>query len=73
MNNLIERLSNDIVLVAEGYVFELERRGFLKAGPFVPVAVIENPTAVAGLHDEFLRAGGRIKIRSQGDRLRFTL
>ena len=24
------------MLGAEGYVFELERRGYIKAGPFVP-------------------------------------
>jgi betaine-homocysteine S-methyltransferase len=60
--NLLERLNNDFVLVAEGYVFELERRGYLKAGPFVPEAVLENPEAVRGLHDEFLRAGSDVAV-----------
>jgi betaine-homocysteine S-methyltransferase len=36
-HSLIERLESGVVLVAEGYIFELERRGFLKAGPFVPI------------------------------------
>ena len=47
---LLERLKSDIVLVAEGYVFELERRGYLKAGPFVPEVVLEHPDAVKQLH-----------------------
>ena len=44
--SLIERLEKDVVLVAEGYIFELERRGYLKAGPFVPEVVLEHPEAV---------------------------
>jgi betaine-homocysteine S-methyltransferase len=60
--NFLERLNNDVVLVAEGYVFELERRGYLKAGPFVPEVVLENPAAVAELHEEFLRAGSDVVV-----------
>jgi betaine-homocysteine S-methyltransferase len=59
---LMERLQNDIVLVAEGYVFELERRGYLKAGPFVPEVVLEYPDAVRQLHNEFLRAGSDVVV-----------
>jgi betaine-homocysteine S-methyltransferase len=59
---LLERLQNDIVLVAEGYVFELERRGYLKAGPFVPEVVLDNPDAVRQLHYEFLRAGSDVVV-----------
>jgi len=33
---LLERLQEGVVLVGEGYLFELERRGYLQAGPFVP-------------------------------------
>ena len=28
-----QRLAQGVVLGAEGYVFELERRGYIKAGP----------------------------------------
>ena len=35
---ILERLKKDVVLGAEGYLFELEKRGYLKAGPFVPEA-----------------------------------
>jgi betaine-homocysteine S-methyltransferase len=58
----LDRLKNDVVLVAEGYVFELERRGYLKAGPFVPEVVLENPGAVKELHEEFLRAGSDVVV-----------
>jgi methionine synthase I (cobalamin-dependent) len=57
---LLERLKNDVVLGAEGYVFELERRGYIKAGPFVPEVVLDSPDAVKELHREFLRAGSEV-------------
>ena len=34
--SLLERLDQGPVICAEGYVFELERRGYLQAGAFVP-------------------------------------
>src|SRR2546428_13620701 len=54
---ILDRLQAGIVLGAEGYVFELERRGYIKAGPFVPEVVLDYPDAVRELHREFLRAG----------------
>ncbi len=54
---LLERLQDGVVLAAEGYVFELERRGYLQAGPYVPEVVLDEPEAVKQLHREFLRAG----------------
>jgi betaine-homocysteine S-methyltransferase len=54
---LRQRLEAGPVIVAEGYLFELERRGYLKAGPFVPEVVLQHPDAVLQLHLEFLRAG----------------
>jgi betaine-homocysteine S-methyltransferase len=33
---LLERLGRGPVICAEGYLFELERRGYVQAGPFVP-------------------------------------
>ncbi len=59
---LLERLDQGIVLGAEGYVFELERRGYLKAGPYVPEAVLDHPEAVKALHREFLRAGAEVMV-----------
>jgi betaine-homocysteine S-methyltransferase len=60
--SLIERLEKGVVLVAEGYIFELERRGYLKAGPFVPEVVLEHPDAVKELHYEFLMAGSDVIV-----------
>ena len=54
---LLERLEQGIVLGAEGYVFELERRGYVQAGAYVPEVVMDHPEAVKQLHREFLRAG----------------
>jgi len=57
---LLERLKGGVVLGAEGYVFELERRGYIKAGPFVPEVVLDAPDALRELHREFLRAGSDV-------------
>jgi methionine synthase I (cobalamin-dependent) len=54
--------SNNLVLGAEGYVFELERRGYIKAGPFVPEVVLDFPDAVKELHREYLRAGSEVMV-----------
>src|SRR6266851_400795 len=59
---LAERLAQGTVLGAEGYVFELERRGYVKAGAYVPEAVLDFPDAVAELHREFLRAGAEVMV-----------
>src|SRR5205823_14027628 len=59
---ILERLSEGIVQGAEGYVFELERRGYIKAGPYVPEVVLDFPEAVKELHREFLRAGSEVMV-----------
>ncbi|MGD8736616.1 MAG: homocysteine S-methyltransferase family protein, partial [Anaerolineae bacterium] len=58
----LERLAQGPVLAAEGYLFELERRGYLQAGPYVPEVVLEHPEAVEQLHREFLRAGSDVML-----------
>ena len=62
MGKLTERLAEGAVICAEGYLFELERRGYLQAGAFVPEVVLEHPDAVAQLHREFLRAGSDVMV-----------
>lgn len=59
---LLERLKEGIVLGAEGYVFELERRGYVQAGAYVPEVVMDHPDAVKELHREFLRAGSDVMV-----------
>ena len=60
--SIVDRLRAGAVLGAEGYVFELERRGYIKAGPFVPEVVLDYPDAVRELHREFLRAGADVMV-----------
>ena len=58
---LLERLRDgEYVVVAEGYLFEFERRGYLKAGAFVPEVVVEHPDLVKALHEEFAHAGSDV-------------
>jgi betaine-homocysteine S-methyltransferase len=59
---LQQRLDEGVVLGAEGYVFELERRGYVKAGPYVPEVVLDQPEALRQLHREFLRAGSDVMV-----------
>jgi betaine-homocysteine S-methyltransferase len=62
MRGIRERLDEGVVVGAEGYLFELERRGYLKGGPFVPEVVLDFPDAVRELHREFLRAGAEVMV-----------
>jgi len=57
---LQQRLNEGAVICAEGYLFELERRGYLQAGAFVPEVAIEHPEVLAQLHREFVHAGSDV-------------
>ncbi len=61
-SRLLDRLKAGPVICAEGYLFELERRGYLSAGAYVPEAVLEHPDAVARLHQDFLNAGSDVML-----------
>eukprot|EP01088_Endostelium_zonatum_P001103 TRINITY_DN11386_c0_g1_i1.p1 TRINITY_DN11386_c0_g1~~TRINITY_DN11386_c0_g1_i1.p1 ORF type:complete len:347 (+),score=70.89 TRINITY_DN11386_c0_g1_i1:58-1098(+) len=56
----LEALNEEGIICAEGYLFELERRGYVQAGSFVPIPVIEHPEVVEQLHREFVRAGSNV-------------
>eukprot|EP00116_Pleurobrachia_bachei_P016572 sb/3476834/ len=56
----LERLDQGPVIGDGGFVFALEKRGVVKAGPWTPEAVIEHPEAVRQLHTEFVRAGSDV-------------
>jgi betaine-homocysteine S-methyltransferase len=58
--SLIARLEEGPVICAEGYLFELERRGYLQAGAFVPEAVLDHPDVVEQLHRDFVHAGSDV-------------
>jgi betaine-homocysteine S-methyltransferase len=57
---LLERLAQGPVIGDGGFVFALEKRGYVKAGPWTPESAVEDPEAVRQLHREFLRAGADV-------------
>ena len=57
---LHDRLQRGPVICGEGYLFELERRGYVQAGPFVPEVVLDHPEVVEQLHREMVRAGSDV-------------
>jgi betaine-homocysteine S-methyltransferase len=59
-DGLLERLERGPVICAEGYLFELERRGYVQAGAFVPEVVLDHPEKVTELHREFVHAGSDV-------------
>ncbi|KAK7082889.1 hypothetical protein SK128_018859 [Halocaridina rubra] len=58
---LLERLKEGGVVIGDGgYVFALEKRGYVTAGPWTPEASVEHPDAVRQLHREFIRSGSDV-------------
>ncbi len=57
---LLERLDSGGVICAEGYLFEMERRGYLTAGEFVPEVALEHPETLYRLHKDFQHAGSDV-------------
>ena len=57
---ILQYLKDDVVLGDGGSLFELERRGYVSAGPFTPEACIEHPEAVKQLQTDFARAGAQV-------------
>src|SRR4051812_4838936 len=58
--DLVARLDAGPVICAEGFLFELERRGYLTPGEYVPPGAPEDPQALRALHVGFQRAGSHI-------------
>uniref|UniRef100_A0A3B5KE40 Betaine-homocysteine methyltransferase n=1 Tax=Takifugu rubripes TaxID=31033 RepID=A0A3B5KE40_TAKRU len=81
---ILERLNAGQVVIGDGgFVFALEKRGYVKAGPWTPEATKEHPEAVRQLHREFLRAGANVmqtftfyasddKLENRGNKLTYT-
>jgi len=59
---LLQRLDQTGVVCAEGYLFEMERRGYLTSGEFVPEVALENPEALKSLHKDFQHAGSDVMV-----------
>ncbi|UCD33164.1 MAG: homocysteine S-methyltransferase family protein [Desulfobacterales bacterium] len=59
---LLNALDKGPVICAEGYLFEMERRGYLKANLFVPEVVLDNPQVVEQLHRDYVHAGSDVVL-----------
>src|ERR1700751_5285353 len=57
---ILERLKEGLVLGGGGYLLELEKRGWVRPGPFTPEVAIVYPDAISKLHVEFLEAGAEV-------------
>jgi betaine-homocysteine S-methyltransferase len=57
---ILEKLGQNHVIGDGGTIFELERRGYVSAGPFTPQAVLDYPDAVKQLQIDFARAGADV-------------
>ena len=58
--NLNERLDKGPVICAEGFLFEIEKRGYMSSGEFVPMVSLDHPEALENLHRDFQHAGSDI-------------
>lgn len=57
---ILEKLKEGPVLGDGGYLLELEKRGWVRAGPFTPEVALTNPEALRQLHVEFREAGAEV-------------
>jgi betaine-homocysteine S-methyltransferase len=57
---ILERLKEGPVLGDGGYLLELEKRGWVRPGPFTPEVAIVYPDALRELHVEFRQAGAEV-------------
>src|SRR3984957_14579711 len=57
---ILEGLKEGPVLGDGGYLLELEKRGWVRAGPFTPEVVLTHPEALRELHMEFREAGSEV-------------
>ena len=57
---ILEKLKEGPVLGDGGYLLELEKRGWVRAGPFTPEVALTNPEALRQLHSEFRAAGAEV-------------
>ncbi len=58
--SILERLKEGPVLGDGGYLLELEKRGWVRAGPFTPEVALTHPEALRELHTEFREAGSEV-------------
>jgi len=63
MTSFVERLTDsEPIVLAGGYLFEVERRGYLTAGEFVPKVALDHPEVLRQVTTDFVRAGSDIAL-----------
>ena len=60
--NFENQLNEGGILCAGGYLFEVERRGYLTAGEFVPEVSLEHPEVLEQVTRDFIRAGSDVAL-----------
>lgn len=61
VKGLRERLRDgENIICAEGYMWELEKRGYIKCGVFTPEVVLDHPKSVINIHEEYVHAGSDV-------------
>ena len=62
-NKFLQKLQKgETIVIGEGYLFEMERRGFLSLGKFIPIAALTNPSGLKELHREFVHCGSDVVL-----------
>lgn len=59
------------MIIAEGYLLALSRRGYISHGTFIPDVVLEYPEMVKLLHYEFAHCGSDVMEAFQVRKLHF--
>lgn len=60
---LSRRIEEDgLVILSGGYLFEVERRGYIKAGEFVPKVAVEHPEVLEEVTSDFVRSGSDVAL-----------
>lgn len=61
--SLEQRLKDDgLVICAGGYLFEVERRGYLSSGEFVPKVSLDHPEALLQVTKDFILSGSDVSM-----------
>ena len=55
-------VSGESLILAGGYLFEVERRGYIKSGEFVPKVALDHPEVLRQVTRDFVRAGSDIAL-----------
>ncbi|XP_070556943.1 betaine--homocysteine S-methyltransferase 1-like [Ptychodera flava] len=61
------------VLAAEGYIFHFEREGYMQAGAWCPLVVLDHPEVVERAYKDFVHAGSDVVVAFTYDTYREKL